>query len=96
MTFDTLLVQSARAGLKPAEFWEMDMREWSNYMEGFQLKEEDKWRHTREIMAAIYNALGGNKIKGSDLVQLPSEKTETGAKPTTLDERIQIANNYKR
>jgi len=86
-------MQSARAGLKPKDFWEMDIREWSNYMEGVQLKQEDRWRHTREIMAAIYNTAGAN-IKAEDLFQLPSEKTEF--KPTTLEERIKIAMNYKR
>jgi hypothetical protein len=74
----------------------MDLREWSNYMDGIQLKEEDKWRHTREIMAAIYNAAGANKIKGDELIQLPGEKEETGFKQTTLDERIRIAKSYKR
>lgn len=89
-------MQSARAGLKPSEFWEMDFREWSNYMDGVQLKEEDKWRHTRELLAAIYNAAGANRLKGNELIQLPSEKEETVIKPTTLDERLRIAKNYKR
>ena len=73
----------------------MDLREWSNYMDGKQLKEEDKWRHTREIMAAVYNAIGGNNMKGNELIPLPGEKEIIEVKNTTLDERIRIANKYK-
>lgn len=57
----------------------MTFHEWECYIEGYISRQEDEWRHTREIIAAIYNSAYGQEktYRGSDIIPLKDDKVES-------------------
>ncbi len=90
------MAQSSRAGLSYHDFWMMTPREWTAWMDGFALKEQDAWRRTRVIYALIYNTNveRHNQMSPEELIPLPGDKLER-VKVLTDDERAQLAEKYK-
>lgn len=67
--------------LSPSEFWELTWYEFDLFSEGYLRREDNEWRHTREIMAMIYNTSGikrSQRKKGSQLIPLDSDKHRFG------------------
>jgi hypothetical protein len=59
----------------------MTPNEWSAWMDGFMLREEDEWRRLRVIYALIYNTHVDrhHQMKPEELMPLQSDlKNETG------------------
>jgi len=81
LNWSTLWAQSSRAGLSYSDFWKMTPNEWSAWMDGFMLREEDEWRRLRVIYALIYNTHVDrhHQMKPEELMPLQSDlKNETG------------------
>lgn len=99
-----LWVQSSRVGLSYADFWKMTPNEWSAWMEGYMLREEDEWRRTRSLYSLIYNVNVDRRhqLKPEELMPLPGDKQteqqgESGvkAKYLTDEERAVLKARYK-
>ena len=73
----------------------MKLWELMAWMDGWQMRRDDGWRMTREVIAAIYNAQGA-KVTGTELIPLLSDKKEEAAtKLLTLDEKFAIGKKYE-
>lgn len=72
--------------------------EWLAWMDGYNMRMEDEWRQTRELMATMFNARGA-KVTGREMIRLLSEKPkeeEREVKPIPdLDARIKVSESYK-
>jgi len=91
------MAQSSRAGVSYTDFWKMTPREWTAWMDGFALKEQDAWRRTRTIYALIYNTHVDrhNQLKPEELIPLPGDKTEElHVKVLNDEERVRLAEKY--
>jgi hypothetical protein len=53
---------------------------------GFYNKDVDRWRHTREILAMIFNKNNKRPKKSSQLIKLPTDTNGTTAKKMTPEE----------
>ena len=73
----------------------MSPREWTAWMDGFALKEEDEWKRLRVIYALIYNTNVDrhNQMKAEELIPLPSDAKER-VKVLTDKEREELAKRY--
>ncbi len=74
----------------------MTLLEWEAWIEGYQWREEEEWRRTRELIAAAYNtAMGAKKsVRGSELIPLPHDIKIVNVIPN-LDDRYRISATYK-
>lgn len=76
----------------------MTPREWTAWMEGFGLREEDEWRRTRTLYSIIFNSNTEprDRLTPEELISLPSDKrnpenlTEKGVKRLNDEERAEI------
>jgi len=73
----------------------MSPREWTAWMDGFALKEEDEWKRLRVMYALIYNTNVDrhNQMKAEELIPLPSDAKER-VKVLTDNEREELAKRY--
>jgi 16S rRNA A1518/A1519 N6-dimethyltransferase RsmA/KsgA/DIM1 with predicted DNA glycosylase/AP lyase activity len=68
--------------------------------EGYRNKDIELWRHTREIVAIIYNKNNKRTRKSSELIKLPTDKIKPH--PETKTERLtperfkELAEMYKK
>jgi hypothetical protein len=89
------MAQSSRAGISYSDFWKMSPREWTAFMDGFALHEEDEWRRIRAIYTLMYNTHVDhyNQMKAEELIPLPGDAKER-VKMLTDDEREELAKRY--
>ena len=71
-------------GIYPEPFWELGWGEFNLYIDGWNKNRDDEWRHTREVLAAIFSSAkmqmaqqGGKKsfqlVKGKDIIPLSGD-----------------------
>lgn len=68
-----------KAGININDFYELEPREASLLLRAYFEKEEEKWMHTRELIATIINVNATKKrdqVKGKDIIKLYFEKEE--------------------
>ncbi len=69
-------------------------------LKGYKAKDIERWQHTREIVAIIYNKNNKRTRKASDLIKLPTDKAapipETKTERLTPERFNELAEMYKK
>jgi len=69
--------------------------------QGYRNKDIEKWQHTREIIAIIFNKNNKRSRRASELIKLPTDRKEAPTKETKAEritpERFkELAEMYKK
>jgi DNA-binding ferritin-like protein (Dps family) len=82
LPYEVRLFAYGQLNLSMRDFELLSLREWSWLSRGYEERQKEQWRHTREILAFIHNSTMGvkKKLKGKELYPFADELIQDNEK----------------